>query len=347
MPRTETFPRRTALIPLRKTAPIVLLAAFAALVLVTPLTGNKYWMSFLFFLFLAIVLTETFDIVNGYMGYINLGHTAFFGIGAYVYGIIVLRDGGPLLGIVLASLGSALFAALIAVPLFRLRGAYFAIATFGVLKLMEILASNLTDITGGTTGLSIPPTNSTFITFYSAAVLCLAAILLNAWVANSRLGLGLLTIREDEDVAEGAGVNTALLKHSVLVLSSVLPSIAGALYMWQTTYIDPASSFGAHTAFAPVIMAMLGGAGTVVGPVVGAIFLTGAEDGLWSQFGYLQLTMYGVVLVCIGIFMPGGLSRSPAFSRLYASAGLGNHYGYQPSRSLSNRVRENPKRKEH
>lgn len=346
MPRTGSVALRTALIPRRKTAPLVLLGIFAALVVITPMTGNQYWVSFLFFLFLAIVLTETFDIVNGYMGYINLGHGAFFGIGAYVYGITVLRDGSPVLGILLAIVAGALFAALIAVPLFRLRGAYFAIATFGVLKMMEILASNLRDLTGGTTGLSIPPTNSTLITYYIAAVLCLAAILLNAWVANSRLGLGLLTIREDEDVAEGAGVNTARLKRSVLVLSGVLPSIAGAVYMWQTTYVDPASAFGAHTAFAPVIMAMLGGAGTVVGPIVGAVFLTSVEDGLWSHVGYLQLTMYGVVLVCIGIFMPGGLSRSSAFSRLYARMGLGDHYGYQPSRFLSNKVRENQARTE-
>lgn len=333
----ETLSPRESM-PRRKAAIVLTVLLFAALVLVVPLTGNKYWLSFTFFLFIAVVLTVTFDIVNGYMGYINLGHAAFFGIGAYVYGITVVRDGHPALAVLLAAIASALFAAVIAVPLFRLRGAYFAIATFGVLKMMEILASNLTNITGGTTGLSIPPTESTSITYYGAAALCLAAVSLNAWVANSRLGLGLLTIREDEDVAEGAGVNTGRLKWCVLVLSSVLPALAGALYMWQTTYVDPASTFGAHTAFAPVIMAMLGGAGTVVGPIVGTIFLTVIEDGLWSQLGYLQLTMYGVVLVVIGLFMPGGLSRSRLFGRVYAWLGFGDHYGYSPSRFLRKRV---------
>ena len=312
---------------------VLLSVAFIGAVLV-PWIGTTYHVSFFFFLFIAILLTETYDILAGYAGYINLGHASFFGLGAYVFGIVIANNGGILFAVFLAPVAAVLFAAMMAYPLFRLRGAYFAIATFGVLKVMEVLASNLRDLTGGTTGLSIPPTSSTLLTYYLAALLCLFAILLNAWIATSRLGLGLLTIREDEEVAEGAGVNTVKLKRLALLISAILPSWAGAIYMWQTTYIDPASAFGSSAAFAPVIMAMLGGSGTVLGPVIGAIFLTLVEETLWSHVGYLQLTMYGVVLVCVGVFMPGGLARSNIVARFVALCGLRDHYGYQSSRLL-------------
>ena len=310
---------------------LLVLAVGAALI---PLLGTRYHVSLFFFLFISITLASTYDILAGFTGYINLGYVAFFGLGAYVFGITIHAGGGIALGMMLAPCIAVGFAVAIAIPLFRLRGAYFAIATFGVLKMMEVLASNLRDLTGGTTGLSIPPTASTITTFYLAEGICVAAILQSAWIAHSRLGLGLLTTREDEEVAEGSGVNTSRLKIYAMALSAILPSLAGAVYMWQTTYIDPGSSFGSGIAFAPVIMAMLGGSGMMLGPVIGALFLTVVEELLWSHVGYLQLTMYGVVLVCVGVFMPGGLMRSRLFSRVYASIGLPDHYGYQPSRLL-------------
>jgi branched-chain amino acid transport system permease protein len=305
-----------------------------------PWIGSSYHISLFFFLFIAIVLAETYDILAGLTGYINLGHGAFFGLGAYTYGITIQNGGGTALALVLPPLAAMGFGLAMAYPLFRLRGAYFAIATFGVLKLLEVLASNLRDITGGTTGLSIAPTASTLITYYLGLGLCVSAVLLNAAIASSRLGLGLLTIREDEEVAEGTGVNTAYLKRQAMVLSAILPSWAGAIYMWQTTYVDPASAFGSNVAFAPVIMAMLGGTGTVLGPVIGAIFLTIIEEALWSHVGYLQLTMYGIALVCVGIFMPGGLMRSRIFAQLAVWSGFADHYGYHPSRVLRTRSGE-------
>ncbi len=268
------------------------------------------------------------------MGYINLGHGAFYGIGAYAYAMTLTFGGSGILGLVFAAIAPAVFAAVIAFPLFRLRDAYFAIATFGVLKLMEVLVSNLRDITGGTTGLSIPPTDSVMITYYLALILAVAAVALNAYVASSKLGLALLTIREDEEVAETSGVDTVKLKRRALILSALLPGLAGAVYVWQTTYIDPDSGFGSAIAFAPVIMAMLGGSGTVVGPLLGALFITAVQELLWSHVGYLQLSMYGVVLVVVGTMMPGGLLRSRFLSKVYAALRIPGHYGYQPARLL-------------
>jgi branched-chain amino acid transport system permease protein len=314
---------------------LLLGAVLLALAAATPWVGNRYHVSFVFVLLMYLALTATYDIVGGYMGYINLGHGAFFGLGAYVYGIMVSRGGQPALALAFAAVAAAAFARLIAVPIFRLRGVYFAIATFGILKLLEVLAVNLDTMTGGTPGLSIPPTASTLPTFYLMLGAAAAGVGLNAWVANSRLGLGLVSVREDEEVAEASGIDTRRLKANVLMLSAVVPGVAGAIYMWQLTYINPTTAFGVELSFAPIIMAMLGGTGTLAGPLVGTVFLSLIEELLWSQLGYLHLTMYGLVLILVGVLMPGGLMRSRAFSRLYRALAIPDHYGY---RSRPNRA---------
>jgi branched-chain amino acid transport system permease protein len=312
----------------------LLIGLLAAISLATPMAENNYYNSFMFFLFIAVVMATTYDVVAGYTGYINLGHGAFFGIGAYAYGIAIARTGSNLVSVPFAVAVAVALAGLMAYPLFRLRGAYFSIATFGVLKLLSVLALNLHDLTGGTTGLSITPTESMMITYYLAFAACVAAILLNRSVARSSIGLALLTIREDEEVAGSSGVNTLFYKWMILMVSAALPGFVGAIFMWQTTYIDPDSAFGANVAFTPVIMAMLGGSGTVMGPVIGAIFLTFLQEALWSHIGYLQLAMYGVVLVAVGLFMPGGLIRNRWFARAYTALGFKDHYGFR-AHSLS------------
>jgi branched-chain amino acid transport system permease protein len=313
----------------------VLVAAVLVVAAYMPWLGSRYHVSFMFFLCLHLAMTATFDIVGGYMGYINLGHGAFFGIGAYVYGMAVVRWGVPVLGLGLATLAAGVFAALIAVPVLRLRGVYFAIATFGILKLMDVLAANLDGLTGGTPGLSIPPTASTLPTFYLMLAAAVAAVALNVRVATSRLGLGLVSLREDEEVAEASGIATRRLKRLVFVLSALVPGFAGGVYMWQLTYINPTTAFGFEMSFPPVIMAMLGGTGTIAGPVVGTIFLTLIEEVLWARLGYLQLAMYGAVLVLVGIVMPGGLMRSRLGTLAYRALAIPDHYGYRsgPSRS--------------
>ena len=234
--RAETLRRRYWLV-------IAVLIIGALLV---PLLGSRYHVSFMFFFCLALTLTATYEIIGGYMGYINMGHGAFFGLGAYAYGIIITYGGPIALGLLVAVIVVALFAWLLALPLFRLHGAYFAIATFGVLMVMLVLATNLRDLTGGTTGLSITPTESTIPTYYLMLLTAVMAMGLNAWVASSRFGLGLLSIREDEEVAEATGINTTRYKQGVMVLSSLLPGFAGGVYMWHMTYADPNSTFGAE-----------------------------------------------------------------------------------------------------
>jgi branched-chain amino acid transport system permease protein len=308
-------------------------AAVLVIAAATPWIGSRYHVSFAFFFLMHLALTATYDIVGGYMGYVNLGHGAFFGLGAYAYGLTVLSGGPPGLGLAVAALAVTVFAALIAVPIFRLRGVYFAIATFGILKLLEVLAANVEKVSGGTAGLSIPPTASTIPSYYAMLAAAIAAVALHAAIAHSRLGLGLVSLREDEEVAETAGIDTRLVKHGVFVLSAILPGVVGGIYMWQLTHVDPTSAFGLDVSFPPVIMAMLGGTGTVPGPMLGTLFLTVIEEALWSRLGYLQLAMYGVVLAFVGIVMPGGLARSRWLRRAYGALGASGHAGFRIARN--------------
>ena len=307
-------------------------AAAVLLAVLTLWIGSRYHVSFAFFFLMHLVLTATYDIVGGYMGYVNLGHGAFFGLGAYAYGLTVIGGGPPVLGLAVAALAVAVFAALIAVPLFRLRGVSFAIATFGILKLLEVLAANVEKVSGGTAGLSISPTASTIPSYYAMLAAAAAAVAMHAWIAHSRLGLGLVSVREDEEVAETAGIDTRLIKRGVFVLSAILPGVVGGVYMWQLTHVDPSSAFGLDVSFPPVIMAMLGGTGTVPGPILGTLFLTVIEEALWSRLGYLQLAMYGVVLVFVGLVMPGGLARSAWLRRAYGALDASGHAGFRIGR---------------
>jgi branched-chain amino acid transport system permease protein len=258
-----------------------------------------------------LVLALSFDIVGGYTGYINLGHAAFFGIGAYAFGICV-RAGVPvLLAGGAAVLVTALFAALISYPFFRLRGPYYALATFGLLKLCEELALTLSGLTGGSGGLSVVwPENLTLSYFLNLGLA--ACTFLTVWlVSRSRFGLGLVSMREDEQVARAFGVPVSWYKCAALVVSALPAAALGPIYLSDRLYINPGEMFGLETALMPITMAILGGSGLLIGPVVGVVFLSLLQEVLWTQLGVLRLASLGLVLALVGLYMPGGLVRLP------------------------------------
>jgi branched-chain amino acid transport system permease protein len=255
------------------------------------------------------------------MGYLNLGHASFFGLGAYAFGIL-FRAGvatGPALaaGVVLA----AAFAAGISYPFFRLRGAYFALATFGLVALLELLASNLSGLTGGSEGLTLPPGYRLYGAYYACLALLAAVVGATAWLARSPLGLALVSIREDEEVASCFGIDAFRVKCLALVASAAVAALAGGLYCWYLTYIIPSTVFGLDVAVGPIVMAMLGGSGTVVGPILGAFLVDVIREVLRLKTPYLALTIYGVMLVLVGIFLPGGLAAPRRWRRLAARLG--------------------------
>ena len=305
--------------------PHLVLLALSGMLVLLPLAqidARNYWLQVLTFLFLNIVLAQSYDIVGGQMGYINLGHITFFGVGAYAFGILFNQGAGLLGSLVLAAGVVVVFAALISYPFFRLRGAYFSLAAFGLLKLMEHLTINLGWLTGGSNGLKIAPADRV-VPMYYLSLGVVAAVLLAAWLlGRSRLGLAMQTIREDEEVARDFGVPTFRVKAQALMLSSVFPGVMGGLYTWNINFIDPDQVYGLKIALTPIAMAMLGGSGLLIGPVLGAGFLYAAEEVIWTKVAHLQGAMLGLVIVLVGLFMPGGLARLAPVQRLLGRMGL-------------------------
>jgi branched-chain amino acid transport system permease protein len=284
-----------------------------------PLSAGSYVVTLAFFLCVFVALAESYNLVGGYLGYMNLGHSGFFGVSAYAFGALYAA-GTPFVWAWLAGAAAAVaFAAAISVPLFRLRGAYFAVASFGLITLLELLAHNLDAITGGAAGLSLPPADRLAAVYYLSLAIAAGSIALVAMVGRSHLGLALTSLREDEEAAAVFGVHGFRYKAVALILSAVPPGLIGGVYTWQLAYINPSTFFGLEIALVPIVMAMLGGVGHVWGPVLGALFITLIEEFLWTKLPYLHLTTYGVVLLLVGFYLPGGLIRLRWLARLLES----------------------------
>jgi branched-chain amino acid transport system permease protein len=296
-------PRKPVIFPLS----LYLLVGLAFCLL--PYVVGRYVVTLIFLLWVSIALAESYNLVGGYLGYMNLGHSGFFGVSAYTFGILYTQ-GVPFPWAWLAGMGcSVAFAVAISVPLFRLRGAYFAVASFGLITLLELLAHNFGALTGGAAGLSLPPGDRLLPAYYLSLAVAASSVALAALVSRSRLGLALMSLREDEEVAAVFGVHALRYKTMALVLSAVPLGLIGGIYTWQLTYINPSVVFGLEIALVPIVMAMLGGVGHVWGPVLGAVFITLVEELLWTKMPYLHLTTYGVILLLVGFYLPGGLVR--------------------------------------
>lgn len=308
--------------------PLLVLVAAGLLLAILPRMAGSYALVWVSLLCVYLTLAASYDIVGGYMGYMNLGHSTFFGLGAY--GTAILLNLG--LGLPLALAGgvaiAACFAALVGYPLFRLRGAYFALGTFGMISLMAVLANNLRDLTGGSGGISTPSGDHTVGAYYLSVLIVAVTLTSSYLISRSRFGLALFSIREDEEVARALGTPTSFYKVLALVISSVPASLIGGVYVWSVTYISPPAVFGLEIALSPIVMAMLGGTGTLVGPLLGAVFLTSLQELLWTEIPYLHLTIYGGMMVVIGLFMPGGIVRTRWFRPVLEVLGLGEKVSY-------------------
>jgi branched-chain amino acid transport system permease protein len=293
-----------------------------------PWLGFSYGVVWIFLLAVYFTLALSYDIVGGYMGYMNLGHSTFFGLGAYTTAILLNQGLHLFVALGASLLLSAVFAAMVSYPLFRLRGAYFALATFGLISLIEVLTTNLRDLTGGSGGISTPPGNNMLPAYYLVLAVAGGTMVLSHFVARSNFGLALFSIREDEEVARAFGVPTTLYKGLALVISSVPASLMGGVYVWNMTYISPPSVFGLEIALSPIVMAMLGGTGIMVGPLVGAVFITLVQEFLWTQVPYFHLAMYGTVLILLGLFLPGGLVRTRWVRPVIQRLGFGEEVDY-------------------
>ena len=295
--------------------PLVAIALLAALPAAGP---DIFYLSTGVLLFMYIALVSSWNIIGGYSGYISFGHGAFFGIGAYVVAIFLIKLGySPFLMCFIGGAVSALFALIVGYPVLRLKGPYFSIATLCLGLAVPVIVINMPEsITGGGTGLFMPlmPIDifvSRTIYYETMLVLAVGTTLLARWILNSKFGLGLNAIRENENTAETIGVNSTMLKISAFALSAFLVGIIGGIYAYYRTYVHTTTVFDPNLSVTIVLMAIFGGAATWEGPVIGALILTIIDQVLISAFpgapAEISRLIYGLILVLVMMFMPSGI----------------------------------------
>lgn len=301
--------------------------------LVAFVTGSDAWRESIFPILMAVALASSLNILLGYTGYVSFGHIVFYGFGGYVGFYLMSEQGWSLWPAVLVGgLAAGVLALLLGSAILRLRGAYFALATIGINEAMRAFVSNF-DLFGGPTGLSLNfavyreyggPTNALWLTFTTLFALTVLAIVLSYGVKFSRFGLGLMAIREDEDAAMVMGVRTPRAKTLAYVISAIIPGMVGVLFFFKNGQLEPHDAFKLHTSIETIVMVMLGGQGTVLGPLIGAATYNTLRVYLLTSplFQNLQLAIAGLLLLLIVLFVPSGVvgwlrSRFPALRRVF------------------------------
>ena len=283
---------------------LVVVTLLAAL----PWIGTPVITQFGISVLILAVLAQGWNIIGGYTGYPSFGNSVFFGLGAYGVGIAMVTFElpfwvGMLLGLALA----VAFAFALGVPVLRLKGHYFAIATLGLAQVMTAIVSNV-GIAGRNVGLVLPLLKSEALFYEMALALLVVATLTIYWLSRSRFGFGLIAIRENEEAAAVMGVNTTLYKVLAFALSAAFTGLAGGIYAYYITFIDPLGVFDISLNVKMIIMAVFGGPGSVLGPVVGALILSAVSEVLASQVTSIASLFFGVVIVIAVVFMPRGLA---------------------------------------
>ncbi len=258
-----------------------------------------------------IGLAISWDVLGGYTGYLNFGHGAFFGLGAYTTAILMMKVGWPFWAALPAGgLVAGLGAVVAGIPTLRLKGAYFAIATWAMSRAVQQLALVL-EVTGGPDGMRLPPFLNPQFFFYLMLAL-VAALFVTLWflLERSSFGLKVKAIREDEEGAMALGLKPTTIKVQSFVLSTVPAGILGGVYAYWITFIDPASVLGDLVTDQSVVMAVFGGLGTLVGPLIGAILVFAFKTVFWAylaDFQVLYLIILGVMIAGSVVFLPDGV----------------------------------------
>lgn len=275
-----------------------------------------YFVSLLFTVFLYVVLATSWNIIGGFAGYLSFGHVAFFGIGAYATAMMMkglnLSPVLTILSSIPAGAISAFIALIIGYPCLRLRGPYFAVITLCFAFVVDLGIKNL-DILGGPEGLWLKsmdlPINVIRAIFFEVMMgIMILSIAVGLRTSRSKFGAGLHAIKEDEEVAQTMAINAPRLKIQAFALSAFFPGVAGGVYAYYLTYIHTDIVFDVNISIFIVLMALFGGGGTWLGPVIGAVVLTLINEWL-STFVRAELAriIYGCLFIAVIIFMPNGI----------------------------------------
>jgi len=279
----------------------IAVSGLTILLLLVPSLWGDYARILLFTILLYVTMALSYDVVGGLLGYLYLGHGLFFGLGAYTTALALNQSQPLLLALLLAACLALPAAALLSLPLFRLHGAVFALATLGLLLLGGQLTNNLSWWTGGAAGLSLPPNHDPMLTYSLSLILSLIVVGVHWLLCGSRLGLKLSSIRESEEMAESVGINCGQVKRLALIFSAVPAALAGGLHAREISFVIPSEAFGLENSLAPLLMCLLLKPGTTWGPLLGALILSAAQEFIWTTVPSFRLSLYGILLIFIGI----------------------------------------------
>lgn len=296
--------------------------ATVAIALAAPFFVGRYEVdSILDFFLIYVALSESYDIMGGLMGYVDLGITIFYAAGAYIFAIqFYIMHWTAWEAFALATVLTAALGFVVSFPMFRLRGFYFAVATLALVPLGSYIVTYppFFNLTGGVGGVNGVVNVSYEDAYYSLLAFAIFTVFLVYVISKSKFGLALTSIREDEQIAESSGINTRLVKKIAMTTSASLCGFTGCLFAWTQGSVVPSNIFSFFYAFIPVTFALFGGTGTIVGPVIGSgvysliDYILNSNTVQNSSFSWTlsyESAIIGIFLIIVGLFAPGGLMQ--------------------------------------
>ena len=277
-----------------------------------PLFSNNFFIRFATDMLMFAIMASAWNIIGGYTGYASFGNVVFFGIGGYITAVLMEKAGlNFAIAYLAAGLGAALFAVLIGLPVLRLRGHYFAIATLGVAEAMKALVQNL-QITEGNSGIYLPMLDLSvqgqyYFFFYAMLATLVVTLLATYLMLNAKLGYSLIAVRENEDAANSVGINTTLSKTIAFALSGFFTGLAGSVSAYQQAFLMPGPAFSVETTVKIIVMSVFGGMGKLFGPLIGAFSIQIISETLSNYFLMAHALFFGSVVILAIVFTPKGL----------------------------------------
>ncbi len=281
-----------------------------AILMAIPIFGpSKYVMHILILVLLNIVLGQSWNLLGGFGGQISFGHAAMYGIGAYTSTLLYLKVGlSPWIGMIIGGLLASLYATILGFITFRLRGPYFALSTLASAEVLRLVAQNWDTFTGGDDGLSIHfEIAPRAVEYYIILGIVVFTILVIYAISVSRMGYYLSAMREDEDASRAIGIDVTRLKVLTLAISAFFTGIGGSFFASYQLYFNPHVVMTVHTSMQMIFVSIVGGMGTIVGPVIGALLLVPIAEIFRVISPAANLLIYGLVIVVVMRFMPEGL----------------------------------------
>jgi branched-chain amino acid transport system permease protein len=302
-----------------------IIGGFCLILFFAPFFLRGYWVRLLTNMFMFGILAESVNIIAGYCGYLALGNMFFFGLGAYIVAVLMTKFAFSFLSaLIIAGLGASFFSMLVGLPILRLKGQYFLMGTVGLLELLREITSNIS-LTGGGQGITLPifpggaAAANNFFYYFMFAVMVIS-IACTFYISKSHLGYAFRAIKFDEDTASVMGINPTPYKTLAWSISAFFTSLAGGGYAYWMSYIDPGEVYQIMPSVKMYLMMVLGGSGTVLGPIAGAFFIEFISELVWGKFLEMHFLILGLILVFVVIFTPKGfmelLQRGFTLSKL-------------------------------